>query len=180
MLLGTGLTLTTSTTLLQSCLQDTKETWEPKFLSKEIARLVGEVVYLLIPDPDIPNSIKNVVPKYIDTVLLDYTGKEEQDKFIKEVNAFDSRCKKIMGKDFIACNDDQKITFLKKEEKHFVESREPTFYGTLKQMIFESFFRTEYGITQLLHFEALPGSYSGCIPMSDIGRIQHSNDVFKL
>ena len=180
LLFSAGLTLTTSTAILQSCLEDKRGIdWEPKFLSKDDALLVSDMTNVLIPDQDIPDSVKNLIPKYIDVMLSDYSSQKEQDNFSKGIKDFGLGCKNDTGATFMDCNSDQKITFLKKEEEDFVGSEQPTFYGTLKQLIFESFFQTEYGV-QLLDFNPLPGGFSGCVPLSDLKHIQFNYATFKL
>lgn len=180
LLFGTGLTLATGTTILQSCRDDKRGVdWEPKFLSKDNALLVSDITNILIPDKDIPDTVKNLIPKCIDVVLLDYSQKEEQDDFSNGIKEFNLRCENDMGITFADCSSDQKMTFLKKEEEGFVGSEEPTFYGTLKQLIFESFFQTEQGV-QLLDFNPLPGGFRGCVPLSDLKNIQFNYATFKL
>ncbi len=181
LLFGAGLTISTGTAFLQSCLQDKRGIdWEPKFLSSDGALLVSDITNILIPDTDIPDTVKALIPRYLDVVLLDYSQKEEQDNFTNGIKAFNLHCEKTTGTIFTDCNTEQKVVFLKKEERHFIESVQPTFYGTLKQLIFESFFQTEYGTTQLLGFNPLPGGYSGCVPMSDTKHIQFNYGTFKL
>jgi hypothetical protein len=166
--------------ILQSCLEDKRSIdWKSKFLSKDDALLVSDITNVLIPDQDIPDSVKNLIPKYIDVVLLDYSSQEEQDNFLNGIKDFGLRCKNDTGSTFMDCNNDQIITFLKKEEEDFVGSEQPTFYGTLKQLIFESFFQTEHGV-QLLDFNPLPGGFSGCVPLSDLENIQFNYATFKL
>ena len=180
LLFGTGITISTGTTFLQSCLQqDGGFDYEPKFLSTDHAHLVRDITNILIPDKDIPEAIKVLITRYIDEVLVNYSSKEEQDNLIKGIAAFNHQCETITGAAFSKCKHQQKVAFLEKEEKTFLDSEQPTFYGTLKQLIFESFFQTEYGL-QLLGFNPLPGGYNGCVPMSDAKHIQFEYGSFKL
>ncbi len=181
LLFGATLTISTGASILQSCLNKQRNIgWEPKFMSINNALLVNDITNILIPDTNIPDKVKNVIPKYLDEILMNYSLKEEQDNFSNGIESFDIRCEKDMGAIFMDCNSQQKITFLKEEEKQFVASEHPTFYGTLKQLVFESLFQTEHGITQFLDFNPVPGGYSGCVPLSDIDKIQFTYDTFKL
>ena len=175
-LFGTALT----TSFLHSCVWEKKETlsWVPQFLEHKHALMAKQITHVLIPDPEVPENIKNTIPQRLDVILQEYTQKDAQNSFIEGMVEMEKRSLEFIGKEFSNANLEEKTRFLKEEEKKFVASDTPTFYGDLKQMIFETFFQTEYAVTQLLYFDALPGGYDGCVPFEEIGRIQHSNDIY--
>ena len=179
-LFGTGLAMASTTTLFHSCVWQKKETldWVPRFFETDHALMIKQITHVLIPDPDIPNNIKNKISQSLDMILMEYTSKEGQESFVEGINAMDQRCIQSTGSTFLNAEQGDKTKLLLEEEKGFINSDQPTFYGTLKQMIFETFFRTEYAVTQLLYFDSLPGGYDGCVPLEEVGKIQHSNDIF--
>ena len=85
-----------------------------------------------------------------------------------------------IGKAFLNCNEDEKLTFLKNEEVRFIESGTPTYFGTVKQMVYQVFFNTEVGVTQYLKFNPLLGKFSGCVPLAEVNGIIYSNLNFSM
>jgi gluconate 2-dehydrogenase gamma chain len=44
------------------------------------------------------------------------------------------------------------------------------FVLTTKELTVSGFFTSEPGATQVLHYEAVPGAYHGCLPLSEVGK----------
>jgi hypothetical protein len=40
----------------------------------------------------------------------------------------------------------------------------------MKELTMLGFFTSEPGATQVLQYEAVPGAYKGCVPLSEVGR----------
>ena len=178
---GIGLSLATSSSVFQSCIDsEPTDSWQPKFLKAEDVDLVDGVVNILIPDEEVPAKVRAAIPKYVDAILTDYSPAEAREKFSDGLNLFNASCTDMHMKEFIACDKEQKISFLKKEEEAFVQATEPTFFGDLKKMVFEAFFQTEIGVKQFLSFNPTVDQFAGCIPFEEVGKIQYSSNSFSL
>lgn len=176
LLIGAGITASLSTSILQSCVDKAdKYDWQPQFLTSEGVRTVDQITHILIPDVEVPEAIKNLIPKYIDIILAEYTPQEQQEAFKIAFEEFNSLSLNATGKDFLNSNAEEKLSFLKNEEKRFLENEQPNYFGTIKQLVYEVFFKTEIGVTQYLKFKPLPGKFHGCIPVSQVNGIVYTS-----
>lgn len=180
-LLGSSVIASASGLLMQSCMEKAKTTdLETIVLKKEDITTTADIITHLIPDSGIPEAVRTAIPLYIDGTLEKYSAIEQREEFEIGIKEFNANCTNSYGADFSKCTSEEQFNYLKDLESDFISSQGPTFYGTMKQWVFEAFFQTEFGVTQYLAYNPLPGTYNGCIPMEQIGKIQHSNDAFKL
>jgi hypothetical protein len=91
----------------------------------------------------VPEDTKKLIPKYIDTILSENTAKEQQDVFDLAFERFNVLAMESISKTFLSRSEDEKMTFLKNEEVHFIESGTPTYFDTVKQLVYQVFFNTE-------------------------------------
>ncbi|MCP4977478.1 MAG: gluconate 2-dehydrogenase subunit 3 family protein [Maribacter sp.] len=181
LLIGAGITVTISSSILQSCADKAdKYDWQPQYLTSEGVSTVDQIAHILIPDEEVPEATKKLIPKYIDTILAEYTPKEQQTAFETAFEEFNSLSASTTGKGFLKSSVEEKLSFLKNEEKRFLENGQPTYFGTVKQLVYEVFFKTEVGVTQYLIFNPLPGKYHGCVPLSEVNGIIYSGFNFSL
>lgn len=181
LLIGAGMTATISSSILQSCADKAdKYDWQPRYLTLEGVSTVDQIVHILIPDEEVPEATKKLIPEYIDIILADYTPKEQQDAFKIAFEEFHTLSANATGKGFLNGSAADKLSFLKNEEKRFLESELPTYFGTVKQLVYEVFFKTEVGVTQYLKFNPLPGKFHGCVPVSEVNGIIYSSMNFSL
>ena len=180
-LLGSSVIASASGLLMQSCMEKVKTTdLETIVLKKEDISTIANIIAHLIPDSGIPEAVKTAIPLYIDGTLEKYASREQRQEFEIGIKDFNTNCTNSYGSEFSKCTPEEQFNYLKDMESDFVSAQGPTFYGTMKQWVFEAFFQTEFGITQYLSYNPLPGTYTGCVPMEQMGKIQHSNDAFKL
>lgn len=181
LLIGAGLSFATTTSILQSCADKPAEkTWKPEFLSEELTNVLGAISEILIPVEQVPEAAGLQIPRYIDTILKDFSPPGEQQAFLKGFDQFKSDCQDQCSNDFLNCPRQQQLDFLKNEEKKFVENPVPNFFGTVKLLTYEVFFNTEVGVTQYLKYQPVPGTYEGCVPLSEVNGTWFSHDMFTL
>ncbi len=144
------------------------EVWTPEFFSVEEGKMLTKIADLLIPSTDTPGALDALVPQYVDRVAKKMMGEDEK-TFIKEgFKAMAAACKEATGKDFLSCTEAEQIAFLQAEEKAAIESKEPTLFGGMKDAIYNGFFKSEIGCTEVLKYDPVPGNYDGCIPYSEV------------
>ena len=87
------------------------------------------------------------------------------------LKAFDDEAKKEHGDVFIELDAEQQAAFVKKVHDAAVnsEEKERPFILALKELTMLGFFTSEVGATQVLQYSAVPGSYNGCVPLSEAG-----------
>ena len=162
--------------VLKGCAAKPTIDWKPVFLSEDQGILVTEVAEIIIPKTDTPGAKDTGVPAFIDLMLKDVYSKEDQDRYLAGLKAFDEAAKKEYGDAFIDLNDEQRTAFVKKVHDEAVQAEKAAtpapkrpFILMTKELTMLGFFTSEPGATQVLQYIAVPGSYKGCIPLSEAG-----------
>jgi len=181
LLMGAAVSASALSGILQGCKATPELTYKPSFFTEDQARIVSEVAEIIIPKTDTPGAKDTGVPGFIDLMLKDCYKKEDQDRFIEGLTAFDAEAKKAYGDSFIYCKPEQQVELVttvhaaaiaeEKEEKDAKEDKEKKrpFILMTKELTLLGFFTSEPGATQVLQYIAVPGSYKGCIPLAEAG-----------
>ncbi len=168
-MLGGILSASAMATIFDSCVAPTAgEVWTPDFLSVEEGKMVTRIADILIPSTDTPGAVDALVPQFVDRVANTRLQPEEKEFAKAGFKAMEEACKAATGKSFMKCSDEEALTFLQAQEKAFIESDEPNFFGSLKETIYRGFFNSEEGATEVLLYDPVPGNYDGCIPYSEV------------
>jgi gluconate 2-dehydrogenase gamma chain len=157
--------------ILKGCTAKPTLDWKPVFLTAEQGALVSEVAEIIIPKTDTPGAKDVGVPGFIDQMVNECFQKEDQDKFLNGLKAFDEDAKKEYGDAFVELDAEQQTAFVKKVHDAAVNSEETDrpFILALKELTMLGFFTSEAGATQVLQYNPVPGSYNGCVPLSEAG-----------
>ena len=162
--------------ILKGCSAKPDVNWQPVFLTKEQASLVSEVAEIIIPKTDTPGAKEVGVPSFIDKMIKEVYAKEDQERFTTGLTAFDEEAKKAYGDIFMELEPSQQQEFVKKMHDEALQTERATnpapkrpFILMMKELTMLGFFTSEVGATQVLQYEAVPGAYHGCIPLSEAG-----------
>lgn len=171
LLMGVALSASSIAALMQGCKATPELTYTPQFFTEDQARLVSEVAEIFIPKTDTPGAKETGVPGFIDSVLKDCYKQEDKDRFLKGLNEFDEDAKKTYGDSFVYCKPEQQVELVKKHQEIAINEKvQPRpFILMAKELTMLGFFTSEAGASQVLQYEAVPGSYKGCIPLSEAG-----------
>lgn len=159
--------------ILQGCTAKPTIDWKPVFLSNEQGALVTQVAEIIIPKTDTPGAKEVGVPGFIDQVVNECFTKEDQDKFLNGLKSFDDDARKEHGDPFIELDQEQQSAFVKKVHDTAVNTddsgKDRPFILTMKELTMLGFFTSEVGASQVLQYSPVPGSYKGCVPLSEAG-----------
>jgi len=161
--------------ILKGCAAKPTIDWTPVFLSADQGTLISQVAEIIIPKTDTPGAKDVGVPGFIDQILKECYKKEDQDKFLADLKAFDDEAKKEYGDPFIELDAEKQAAFVKKVHDAAVKTDESgtpatrAFILTLKELTMLGYFTSEPGATQVLQYNPVPGAYKGCIPVSEAG-----------
>jgi gluconate 2-dehydrogenase gamma chain len=162
--------------VLKGCAAKPTIDWKPVFLSEDQGILVSEVAEIIIPKTDTPGAKDAGVPGFIDLMMKDVYAKEDQDRFLAGLKEFDEAANKEYGDSFIDLSPEDQAAFVKKvhdaaleEERATTPAPKRPFILMAKELTMLGFFTSEPGATQVLQYVAVPGSYKGCIPLSEAG-----------
>ena len=173
MLMGAAVSTSALTGILQGCKAAPELTYVPQFFTEDQARIVTEVAEIIIPKTDTPGAKDVGVPGFIDQILKECYKKEDQDRFIAGLTAFDEGAKSAYGDSFVYCEPAQQAEHVTKTHAAALagpkDKDNKPFILMAKELTLLGFFTSEPGATQVLQYEAVPGAYKGCIPVSEAG-----------
>ncbi|MDH3711779.1 MAG: gluconate 2-dehydrogenase subunit 3 family protein [Cyclobacteriaceae bacterium] len=167
--------------LLQSCQQQERLSWQPQFLSQDQVGFVATLVDTILPKTETPGGLEVKVDIFIDLVFSKMYGEEAQKMVVEEIEALDIRCRGNYGASFSGISAEDRVTFLTELEGASpkyngqvwgtaVGTQEPVgFYRTLKSLLLWGYFSSEEIGKNVLSYDPIPGDYLGCIPLSDVG-----------
>lgn len=177
MMLGYAVSAPAIMGILNGCKATPELAFKPAFLSEEMAGLVSEIAEIIIPKTDTPGAKDAGVPAFIDLMLKDCYEKEDQDRFLKGATDFNADAKATYGDSFVTCDAEKQNELVLKYHSEAIAAlksdtppKERPFIMMMKELTMLGFFTSEIGATQVLQYEAVPGAYHGCVPLSEVGR----------
>ncbi len=173
--------------------------WKPAFLNQEQAELVAELADTLIPETATPGAKSVNVHQYIDDELQNFYRPQEQYRFVQGLDNVQARAQAAYGKTFLQCAMNERVEILKRleteikdederikkekerikiqeggvknEDKSLVDYYPVPFFKMLKELTFRGYFTSEKIGKEVLAFDPVPGSYKGCIPLAEVGKL---------
>ena len=168
--------------LLRSARAQTKSASGPRTLSAREDRLVAQLAEIILPETDTPGAKSVKVNEFIDLILTEWCEDDERKRFLAGLSEVDARSAKLFGKDFLAASPEQQIEVVRQMDDEMASAelakrnagqstREaadhaPDFFRRFKELTLIGYYTSEAGATRELHFEMMPGSYQGCVPLA--------------
>jgi hypothetical protein len=154
---------------LPSCIQDkSKPAVELKnfSISAEQENLLAELSEAIIPKTTSPGAKDISAHRFALKMMDDCRSKEDQQKFLAGLAAFEKQAEKISGKSFIKQSTEERKTVLQEMEKN-KESKEDAvgFYRTMKRLTIQAYSSSEFFLTKVQVYELVPSRYHGCVPV---------------
>jgi len=157
--------------------------WKPAVLSQQQADLVSAVVDVMIPRTTTPGAKDVGVTELIDTLLKDVYSVQDRERYLSGLAEFDKSAQSVYGKNFLALDAKQQSTLVHKFHdeaaaqerrlKKVVDDDETTvqrpFILMTKELTLVGFFASFPGATQVLQYDAIPGAWHACLPLSEAG-----------
>ncbi|HYF68874.1 MAG TPA: gluconate 2-dehydrogenase subunit 3 family protein [Ohtaekwangia sp.] len=176
MLMGGALSAPAIIGVLNGCTAKPVINWKPQFLSPEQATVVSEVAEIIIPKTDTPGAKDVGVPSFIDVMLKDVYSEKDQERFINGIKEFNEKAIAQFGESFLELDEEDRTGLVKKVHLEAIEASRTTnpsppkpFILMTKELTMLGYFTSEAGATQVLQYEAVPGAYKGCVPLSEAG-----------
>lgn len=178
LLAGAAVAMPSLFSILQSCKDEPRATWQPLFFTLSEANTVSTMVDMILPRTDTPGALDVKADVFIDRVFAKTYGEEDQEKMRNEIAGFNADCKKNHGKPFYELNREKREAVLKAAEKSSgkinpgiwgktVGDQKPVgFYRVLKSMAIWAYFTSEEIGENVLRYLPVPGEYEGCIALS--------------
>jgi hypothetical protein len=127
--------------------------------------LLAHVVDTIIPATDTPGAKDLNVHLFVQKMVQDCYAREAQVNFVKGMDALKDIAKKKHGKSFDACTTEERIALLKGMEQS-EDASQKEFYTMAKGLTVRGYMNSEYVMTNLTNYQAVPGHYYGCVPVN--------------
>ena len=154
--------------------------WKPAVLTQAQADLIGAVLDIMIPRTDTPGANDVGVTAFIDSLLKDVYSAQDRERYLAGLAEFDAAARSEYGKPFVALDRMRQSTLVHKfhdpavaaERRLDHQEDEPVqrpFILMTKELALVGFFSSFPGATKVLQYEAIPGAWHACIPLSEAG-----------
>jgi hypothetical protein len=155
--------------IVPSCLEDrSKASFLLKNyeLSAEQEKLLAEIAEAIIPKTTTPGAKDIYAHQFVMKMMDDCASKEDQQQFVKGLDAFAGFAKKNSGTSFIEASAPKRAEILKAVENMKPdESDVAAFYKKMKGLTIRAYTSSKFYLTQVQVYELVPGRWSGCVPV---------------
>jgi hypothetical protein len=195
--LGYTLAAPTLFSTLYSCTSEV-ETWQPLFFTKSKKHVVTQLADIIVPRSEIVGAIDLNIPQFIDKMYADVASEEAIDIFKKGSDLFEKsfverfnedptsgskeEYKELLDTYFRISDESQEKIFqlTKLDEQAVIDqyglnSKDHDTYLIYKFLLsvryhsLYGFYNSEKIGEEVLSYDPIPGTYMGCIPLSDVG-----------
>ena len=132
-------------------------------------KLMAELSNQIIPSTETPGAKDISAHLFVLMMMDDCYRNEEQQKFIKGLDAFETKSKKQFNHSFIDCMADEKTSLLTEiEQKKTGNPELEYFYSITKKHTIQAYTTSKYFLTKVQVYELVPGHFYGCVPVKTV------------
>lgn len=134
-------------------------------LSNSQTDLLADMAETIIPATDTPGAKALQVHQFVQKMVADCYDKPAQERLRKGLDSLDGQAQKSFGKPFAQGDTAQRTTLLTQLSQ---DSNQKEFYSLVKNLTIRGYMTSEYVMTNLTHYEFIPGRYHGCVPVKKV------------
>ena len=135
-----------------------------QILSSGQADQLAELVETIIPVTDTPGAKALNVHQFVQKMVADCYDKSAQENLQKGLDSLDGLAKKSFSKPFAEGDTAQRTALLTQLAKS-TDTAQKDFYSLVKNLTIRGYMSSEYVMTNLTHYQFIPGHYYGCVPV---------------
>jgi len=173
-MLGYAVSASAITGVLNGCKAELTTDWEPLFLSTEQANALQTVTESIIPATNTPGANDVGVHQFIDLMLKECLNENEQKIMVDGLTQLDSDCRSAYNKAFSQCDNKQQTELLTRYDQaayqfnqSAADDADKPFFTLLKELTILGYFTSEKIGEEVLSYDPIPDTYSGCIPWEE-------------
>ena len=155
--------------VIPSCVQDTGKAsilLNNIKLNGSQEKLMAELAETLIPATDTPGAKDISAHLFALMMVDDCYKKEDQDKFISGLKAFEKKTDDRFGKTFVKMTPAERETLLKElEAAKDTDTDLGYFYNTSKKLTIQAYTTSKFYLTKVQVYKLVPGHFYGCVPV---------------
>jgi len=182
--LGYTISVPSLISIFDSCNTDSSEKWKPQFFSEKQASLISELAETILPKTKTPGAKDLKLGQFIDQFIVQVFSKEDQQRFLDGMEAFDKESKQMNDKNFVDSSSEQRKKLLTKLEQETLQTppsfwginmqKDPPplpFYRKAKELILLGYFTSEEIAKKVLVYNPVPGKFVADMPLVQPGYI---------
>ncbi|GAB4018285.1 hypothetical protein GCM10028808_52360 [Spirosoma migulaei] len=135
-----------------------------QILSGSQTELLAEMVETIIPVTNTPGAKALNVHQFVQKMVADCYPKSAQENLSKGLDSLNDLAHKSFSKPFPG-GDTAQRTALLTQLSQSTDSAQKDFYSLVKNLTIRGYMSSEYVMTNLTHYEFIPGRYHGCVPV---------------
>jgi hypothetical protein len=124
----------------------------------------------ILPKTDTPGAIDVGVPAFIDRFYGEFMSPEEQKLLVAGLEAIESAAQSANSGSFATLTPQQQDEVLRRVATSQQQSKDPSSFALLRSTTILGYFTSEQVGKTVLHYDPVPGSYDGCVPIDQVGR----------
>lgn len=159
--------------MLPSCIQDEKKlsiALNNLKVSGTDEELLAAIAGTLVPATDTPGAKEVEAHLFTFIMVDDCHPKEDQEKFLSGMRAFDDEIRRESGKSFMKSSAGERTAILERlqKEKSALPENVRMFYETSKRYILQGYLSSQHFLTKVKPYQHVPGPvFLGCKSLSN-------------
>jgi gluconate 2-dehydrogenase gamma chain len=145
--------------VMSGCSTDGSTDWQPAALTPRQVDLAADFAEVILPETSTPGAKAARVERFIDSLAESFLSSEEKHVL---VNGLDE----LHRQGFASMSFEEQGSAI---TRLTIDEEGVRFFRLFKQVTLLGFFTSEVGATQVLNYDPVPGSYTGCALLSDVG-----------
>lgn len=129
--------------------------------------LLAEVVETIIPATDTPGAKELGVHRFVQKMVTDCYDQKAQENLTNGLDQLDQYSQATFKKPFAEGTPAQRIHLLEGMELSD-EPAKKSFFSMVKSLTIQGYTNSEYVMTNLTHYEMVPGRFHGCVPVEKV------------
>jgi hypothetical protein len=135
------------------------------YLSAGQDAVLAEIVETIIPATDTPGAKELGIHSFVQKMVTDCYDEKVRERLAKGVDAVERMAKGTFSKSFATLDAARRMDILLKMEKN-TDPEKKEFFTLVKGLTIRGYLNSEYVMTNLTHYELVPGRYHGCVPVA--------------
>ncbi|WP_373515164.1 gluconate 2-dehydrogenase subunit 3 family protein [Persicitalea sp.] len=136
--------------------------------------MLAEVVETIIPATDTPGAKALEVHRFVERMVADCYEPEVQKVLTEGLASLDKYSQSTFKKPFTKGTPAQRIHILEGYELGD-DPKGKQFFSLVKNLTIQGYMNSEYVMTNLTHYEMIPGRFHGCVPVAKEEAIANPN-----
>jgi Gluconate 2-dehydrogenase subunit 3 len=128
--------------------------------------MLAELAETIIPKTNTPGAKDIYAHLFALKMMDDCRSREDQEKFVKGLEAFEAFTSEKNGKSFMKSSAAERVGILEAIEKDKeAKDEKGFFYSSMKRYTIQAYTSSEFYLTNVQVYEMVPSRYHGCVPV---------------